>query len=73
MECCFGNKAKIKVSVAKPIIQNISILKIDLDCNAIGLIIAVIPNTEAMLKILEPIKFPKEMAFSPLKAVLRNI
>ena len=73
MVCRFGNKAKIKINTAKPIIQNISTFKTDLVCNAIGLTIAVIPNTDAILKMLEPIKLPKEMAFSHLKAVLKRI
>ena len=32
--------------------------------------IAVTPNTEAILKILDPIKFPKEIAFSPFIAAI---
>ena len=36
----------------------------------IGLIIEVIPNTDAILKILDPIRFPKEIAFSFLRAAI---
>ncbi len=36
----------------------------------IGFISAVTPKTEAILKILEPIRFPKEMAFSFFNAAI---
>ena len=41
----------------------ISMLKISKSSITIGLIIAVIPKTDPILKIFEPIKFPKEIPF----------
>ncbi len=42
------------------------------DSTAIGLIIAVKPSTEAILKILEPIKLPNESAFSFFNAAITD-
>ena len=55
-----------------PIIQKIFEARISgvFGFTAIGLIIAVKPKTEQILKILEPIKLPNEMAFSCLIAAM---
>lgn len=58
--------ARGKVRSAIPIIQIRSLLNISVDSTAIGFKMAVIPNTEAILNMFDPIKFPSEMAFSPL-------
>lgn len=59
-------RAKGKVATATPIIQMRSLFNISGDSTAIGFNMAVIPNTDAILNMLDPIKFPREMAFSPL-------
>ena len=46
---------------AKTNIHIISLLNISESSTTIGLIIEVIPNTEPILKIFDPIKFPKEI------------
>ena len=57
---------------AKPIIQKMLEDNIsgELGLTVIGLIIAVIPKTDARLKMLEPIKFPKDIALSFFKAAI---
>ena len=59
---------------ANPIIQKIFDDKISgvFGLTFIGLIIAVIPNTDAKLKIFEPIKLPNEIAFSFFKAAITD-
>ena len=66
-----GIKASGKRIAAKPIIQKILVDKMASSMTAIGLIIAVNPKTEAILKILDPIRFPREIAFSFLRAAKR--
>jgi len=57
---------------AKAIIQKILVDKICgvFGLTIIGFIIAVKPNTEAILKILDPIKLPNEIAFSFFSAAI---
>ena len=57
---------------AKPIIQNILDDNIsgEFGLTEKGLIIAVIPNTEARLKIFDPIKLPSEIALSFFRAAI---
>ena len=57
---------------ANPIIQKILVESISgvSEFTVIGLIIAVSPKTDAILKIFEPIKLPNDMAFSFLSAAI---
>ena len=55
---------------AKPSIQTMSLDKIFASVTGIGFTSAVKPKTEPILKILDPIKFPKEIALSFLAAAI---
>ena len=72
MKYLLGRKTKGKIAAAKPIIQKTLEDKIsgELVLTVIGLIIAVIPKTEAKLNIFEPIRLPSEIALSFLKAAI---
>ena len=58
---------------AKTNIHIISLLNISESSTTIGLIIEVIPNTEPILKIFDPIKFPKEIPFSFFAIARRDV
>ena len=58
-----GKKTKGKIKKEIPNIQKISLLSNPWSMTCIGVIIEVIPNTAIMLKMLDPTKLPKEMAF----------
>ena len=69
----FGKRAISNTSKAKTNIHIISLLKISVSSTTIGLIIEVIPNTEPILKIFDPIKFPKEIHFSFFTIARRDV
>ena len=69
----FGSNAIINTKAAKTSIHKISLLKISKSSITIGLIIAVIPRTDPILKIFEPIKLPREIPFSPLEIAIRDV
>ena len=64
-----GRKPNGSNTTAKPKSQNI-LFKILPSITGMGFIIAVRPKTEAILKILDPIRFPSESAFSFLSAAI---
>ena len=68
-----GRNAKGNNTNAKPHNQKISLVRIFSLITDIGLIIAVIPKTDAILNILEPIIFHKEIAFSLLSAAIIDV
>ena len=54
------------------IIQNILVDSIFEDSTAIGFIMAVSPKTDAILNIFDPMRFPREIAFSFLTAAITD-
>ena len=67
-----GNSARGTKTAANRSIQKISRERICGSVTGIVFIKDVIPKTEAMLNMFEPIKFPKEMAFSFLAAAITD-
>ena len=72
MRSLVGTSTNGNNTAAKPIIQNKLVLRISGDSTAIGVTKLVTPKTEPILKILDPIKFPKEIAFSRFMAAITD-